>query len=86
VICAISAPRLGIDISDIRVIVHVDRPRNLLDCARESGRAGRGGKKSEAVILMGQTRGLVGEEKAEMVELVDRLLGDGKAGRRCRIE
>ena len=34
---------IGVDIPNIRVIVHADRRRTLLDYAQESGRAGRDG-------------------------------------------
>jgi len=42
---------MGVDIPDIRCIVHVDRPRMLLDYAQESGRAGRDGRKSEVIVI-----------------------------------
>ena len=51
VIVATSALGLGVDIPDIRCIIHVGQPRTLLDYAQESGRAGRDGLRSEAVII-----------------------------------
>lgn len=51
VIVATSALGMGVDIPDIRCIIHVDRPRTLLDYAQESGRAGRDGLRSEAVVI-----------------------------------
>ena len=51
-IVATSAFRIGIDITDIRLIVHIGWPRTLLDYAQESGRAGRDRLKSEAVIII----------------------------------
>ena len=55
VIVATSALGMGVDIPDIRCIVHMDWPRTILDYAQESGRAGRDGFKSEAIII-GQKR------------------------------
>jgi superfamily II DNA helicase RecQ len=81
VIVATSALGMGIDIPDIRVVWHVDRPRTLLDYAQESGRAGRDGLKSEAIMVKGWGEGDYGEKREE-VELVKRLMG----GKGCRRE
>jgi len=51
VIVATSALGLGIDIADIRAIIHADEPRSLLDYAQESGRAGRDGLASQAIVI-----------------------------------
>ena len=92
---ATSALGMGIDIPDIRVIWHVDQPRTLLDYAQESGRAGRDGLKSEAIIIRGWGGGDYGEKREE-VELVERLINaegcrrevleeylDGLSGQTC---
>lgn len=51
VIVATNALGLGVDIPDIRVVVHLGRPRRLRDYAQESGRAGRDREASEAIIV-----------------------------------
>jgi superfamily II DNA helicase RecQ len=52
VIVATSALGIGVDILDIRCIIHVDWPRTILDYAQESGRVGRDGVRSEAIIIV----------------------------------
>jgi superfamily II DNA helicase RecQ len=51
-IVATSALGMGVDIPDIRCVVHVDWPFTVLDYAQESGRAGRDGLRSEAVMIV----------------------------------
>ena len=42
---------MGVDIPNIRSIIHIGLPRSLLDYAQESGRAGRDRLRSEAIII-----------------------------------
>jgi Helicase conserved C-terminal domain len=53
VFTATNALGLGVDAPTIRVVIHVGVVRKLRDYAQESGRAGRDGLKSEAVLLRG---------------------------------
>src|SRR5207253_2407306 len=41
----------GIDVPNVRLVVHVGRPYKLRDFVQESGRAGRAGEASESVVL-----------------------------------
>src|SRR6186713_1535079 len=83
-IIATSALGMGVDIADIRVILHTSRPRTLLDYAQESGRAGRDGLNSEAIII--DNGGEVGwKEREEERKLVKRLIEGKIEGRmECR--
>lgn len=56
VVVATSALGIGIDIPDIRLVIHADEPRDFLDYTQESGRAGRDGLASRAVIVAGGSR------------------------------
>jgi superfamily II DNA helicase RecQ len=51
VLVATSAFGMGVDIPDIGLVVHLDAPDNLLEYSQASGRAGRDGIASEAVLL-----------------------------------
>ncbi|KAF6793337.1 hypothetical protein CMUS01_16109 [Colletotrichum musicola] len=51
VIVATNALGLGIDVPDIRLVLHVGMPYEMADYAQQSGRAGRDGQTSEAVVL-----------------------------------
>ena len=52
IIVAISSFEMRIDVSDIRIVFHIDRLRNLLDYAQKSERARRNELISETIIVL----------------------------------
>ena len=52
VVVATSTFGLGIDLSNIRVLVHRDVPRSMEEYVQESGRAGGDGDISEVIIII----------------------------------
>jgi hypothetical protein len=57
VMVATNALGLGVDIPDIRVVIHAGAPRKIRDYAQESGRAGRDRLPSESIIVCSGRRG-----------------------------
>lgn len=51
VIVATKALGMGVDIPNVRLIVHIDAPVNLIEYVQETGRAARNGEDAKAVIL-----------------------------------
>ena len=62
---AMSALGTGIDLRGIMHVIHVERLWSLIEYGQESGRAGRGGKKVKATILMSTEEYEELEEKEE---------------------
>lgn len=87
VIVATSALGMGVDIPDVRCIVHIDWPFTMLEYAQESGRAGRDGLRSEAILIVqeGQQRADDGQTEAEKA-LVRRFVGGESGIAGCRRE
>jgi superfamily II DNA helicase RecQ len=68
VIVATSALGIGVDIPDIWCIIHINWPFTVLDYAQESGRAGRDGLRSEAVMIVQEGEQRAAEDKQAEVE------------------
>jgi superfamily II DNA helicase RecQ len=68
VIVATSALGMGVDIADIRCIIHINWPFTVLDYAQESGRAGRDGLRSEAVMMVQEGQQRAAEDKQAEAE------------------
>jgi superfamily II DNA helicase RecQ len=56
VIVGTNALGLGIDVADVRLVVHVEVGYDLMNYGQESGRAGRDGRRSEAIVLLAEDR------------------------------
>ena len=56
VIVATNALGLGIDVPDVRLVIHAEPSFDLLNYGQESGRAGRDGGRSEAIVLVAEER------------------------------
>ena len=56
VIVATNALGLGIDVPDVRLVLHAEPVFDLLNYEQESGRAGRDEQRSEAIVLMAEER------------------------------
>ena len=54
IVVVTNAFRMGINVVDIKVIVHINESRIMLDYAQESGRAGQDGKRSKAIVVWGR--------------------------------
>ncbi|EMT72975.1 ATP-dependent DNA helicase tlh2, partial [Fusarium odoratissimum] len=57
VIVTTNALGFGIDVPDIQAVVQVGMPYRMADYAKQSGRAGRDGQRSEAIVIRLDTQG-----------------------------
>ncbi len=51
VLCATTAFGMGIDVPDIRRIIHDELPESVIDCVQQCGRAGRDGQPADCILL-----------------------------------
>jgi ATP-dependent DNA helicase RecQ len=88
VLTATCAYGLGIDKPDIRTIVHRDCPPSVEAYLQESGRAGRDGKPSKAILLWGpeDDRSLQRARTGGDGKRIGRLLSYARDTSRCRRE
>ncbi|OTB17504.1 hypothetical protein K445DRAFT_316120 [Daldinia sp. EC12] len=63
VIAATNALGVGLDVPDIRAVVHADAPYRLNDFAQENGRAGRDGALADSIVIC---RRIVRNERSEL--------------------
>ncbi|MBW4717517.1 DEAD/DEAH box helicase [Saccharothrix sp. SC076] len=79
VVVATSAFGLGVDIQDVRAVIHLCVPESVDRLYQEVGRAGRDGCASASVVLWTDTDAEVARSMSEA-----RLIGDRKAWKRWR--
>jgi superfamily II DNA helicase RecQ len=83
VIAATNALGLGIDAPSIQTVIHLGVPSSIRDYAQESGRAGRDGRYSQAIIL--RSFQLVGQRKiVEKGWKLQASMADFLQGYQCR--
>jgi ATP-dependent DNA helicase RecQ len=79
IVVATSAFGLGVDIPDVRAVIHLCVPESVDRLYQEVGRSGRDGKASVSMVLWTDTDADVAQGMAEA-----RLVGDEKAWKRWR--
>jgi superfamily II DNA helicase RecQ len=94
VVVASGSFNMGIDIAGIRLIVHMDEPRNMRDYGQGSGRAGRDGSASRAIIIRGglglgddRVKQYIDRERRQCRRIdIDGYLDGDRTRQRCRAD
>jgi superfamily II DNA helicase RecQ len=94
VVVASGSFNMGIDIAGIRLIVHMDEPRNMRDYGQGSGRAGRDGLVSRAIIIRGglglgddRVKRYVDREHRQCGRIdIDEYLDSDRTRQRCKVD
>ena len=84
VFTATNALGLGIDAPTIRVVVHVGIKEKMRDYAQESGRVGRDGLRSEAIMMRRVWTDREGKQKVEKGWRAEQGMKDFLEGKQCR--
>jgi superfamily II DNA helicase RecQ len=94
VVVASGSFNMGIDIAGIRLIIHMDEPRNIRDYGQGSRRAGRDGLASRAIIIRGslglgddRVKQYVNRERRQCRRIdIDGYLDGDRTRQRCRAD
>jgi superfamily II DNA helicase RecQ len=84
VFTATNALGLGIDRPSIRVVIHVGVREKMRDYAQESGRAGRDGLKSEAIIMRTYHVTANGQRRCDTAPHAEPAMREYISGKECR--